>query len=311
MNQVKGDQKKVSENERIRPFDWVTWVERSIFALIKKWAPNLCVRLALGIVAVATMMSLFMVWIQVSVLGYYLEKHTMEELLSSINKGAGEASLWLLWTVSVGWTFGLVLFFSLLGWLFLKREVLKPLEVMTDAARKRKHGDRADFVPHSLLPLTEMGNLGRILNDCFDRLAENHAEIRQLAQVVNSTQNAVILTDKEGRIEWVNAGFSHQFGYSMLEVLGLRPEALLSGKDTSQEITEKLDKGILLGHGFDSEVVHYDKDGASHLMSVELRPLRDEQGTLEGGMLIETDISEFKDKVRELREAQEDACKPS
>ncbi|MEM9446302.1 MAG: response regulator [Verrucomicrobiota bacterium] len=304
MSQVSQIRATIQEGRDSQDADWLSTVERAWHAIIKKCAPSLFIRLAIGVAVVALVLS----FIKIELLRYLLEQYSPVEFIKSLQERTADGlGLWLLWVVSLGWTIVVLFFFGLLGWFFLEFEVLKPLKIMTRAANKRKHGDYADFLSARMVPLTEMGNLGRILNDCFDRLAENHAQIRQLAKVVNSTHNAVVLTNKNGRIEWVNAGFNRQFGYSMLETLGMKPELLLAGDKTSQEITKKISKSLSLGHGFDAEILHYDKDDQPHLMALEVRPLRDDKGSLEGGMLIETDISEFKDKLRELREAKEDA----
>ena len=46
-------------------------------------------------------------------------------------------------------------------------------------------------------------------------LRRSEAEARKLAMIASRTDNAVILTDPEGHIEWVNDGFTRITGYEL------------------------------------------------------------------------------------------------
>ena len=51
-------------------------------------------------------------------------------------------------------------------------------------------------------------------------LREREAEAQKLAMVASRTDNAVIITDAKGHIEWVNEGFTRITEYSLEEVMG-------------------------------------------------------------------------------------------
>src|SRR5260370_9611875 len=55
----------------------------------------------------------------------------------------------------------------------------------------------------------------------------NHAK---LSLVATNTDNAVIITSPAGKIEWVNDAFSRISGYSLAEVAGKMPGAVLPGQ---------------------------------------------------------------------------------
>ncbi len=59
------------------------------------------------------------------------------------------------------------------------------------------------------------------------------ASTELLSLVANGTQNSVIITDADGRIEYVNPGFERMTGYSFAEVQGKKPGHLLQGPQTS------------------------------------------------------------------------------
>ncbi len=121
------------------------------------------------------------------------------------------------------------------------------------------------------------------------RVAE--AESRRLAMVASRTNNAVVIADPEGRIEWVNEGFTRLTGYVLHEVRGRIPGSFLRGPATDAVARAEMRDGIREGRGFHLEVVNYRKDGTDYWVDVEVQPLRDEAGRLTGFMSIESDIT--------------------
>lgn len=68
------------------------------------------------------------------------------------------------------------------------------------------------------------------------------AELDRMAQVVQHTDNAVTIMDRDMRIQWINQGFSRITGYSLEEAQGRTPgELLTSGKSLPEAIQTLLD----------------------------------------------------------------------
>ena len=136
------------------------------------------------------------------------------------------------------------------------------------------------------------------------RLAESEAENRKLALAIARTDNAVILTDAEGRIEWVNEGFARITGYSAAEALGRKPGDILQGPQTDPETVRRMSAAIRAGEGFQVEILNYTKAGRSYWLSIEAQPLHDAGGRLTGFMAIEADITERKLAAEKLASEQ-------
>ena len=69
-----------------------------------------------------------------------------------------------------------------------------------------------------------------IVRDITERKRAN-AALRVQGAALNAAANAVVITDREGRIEWVNPAFETLTGYSAEEALGKNPRELVkSGK---------------------------------------------------------------------------------
>ena len=67
------------------------------------------------------------------------------------------------------------------------------------------------------------------------RQKEYKLELEKLSLIVQKTVNAVIITDKNGNIEWVNHGFENMTGYHLSEVKGRTPGSFLQGEKTNKE----------------------------------------------------------------------------
>lgn len=125
-------------------------------------------------------------------------------------------------------------------------------------------------------------------------LRRDQEEIRKLAMVAARTDNAVVITDSVGRVEWVNEGFVRITGFSLSDVLGRTPGSILQGEDTDPETVAYMRKQLREGRGFQCELVNYRKNGAAYWLSIEIQPIHDQNGILTHYIAVETDISERK-----------------
>jgi PAS domain S-box-containing protein len=122
-------------------------------------------------------------------------------------------------------------------------------------------------------------------------LAQSREESKRLALVAENTSNAVIITDVQGLIEWVNAGFTRITGYALNEIRGRKQDAFLHGEKTNADAAARMRQAIGEGKGFRETVLNYTKEAAPIWLYIERQPLRDAAGTLTGFMAIEQDIT--------------------
>jgi PAS domain S-box-containing protein len=137
-------------------------------------------------------------------------------------------------------------------------------------------------------------------------LRRSEAESRRLALVASHTSNAVILASADGKIEWVNEGFTRTTGYTLAEVLGRKPGSFLQGPETDPTVIEAMRRAVRAGELFKGEIQNYGKSGRSYWLEIEIQPLRDADGRLTGFMAIELDITARKRAQEEVarKEAQ-------
>jgi PAS domain S-box-containing protein len=139
-----------------------------------------------------------------------------------------------------------------------------------------------------------------------EALQEAQAASRRLALVAEQTDNAVIITDADGRIEWVNEGFQRITDYTLAEVQGQKPGHMLQGPDTDPAAVDAIRQQLQRHEPVAQEILNYTKGGRPYWLDLRISPIFDEAGQLERFIAIETDITERVEREQQLaRQAQE------
>ncbi|WP_200341869.1 PAS domain-containing protein [Rhodovibrio sodomensis] len=126
---------------------------------------------------------------------------------------------------------------------------------------------------------------------------------RLMALVAERTDNAVVVTGADGRIQWVNAGFCQLSGHSLDESIGVKPGDLLQGPDTDPQARDRLSQAIREQRGVVTEILNYTRDGHPYWIEIDLQPVFDDQGALTHFIAIERDITAQR-MQRKLAEAR-------
>jgi PAS domain S-box-containing protein len=117
------------------------------------------------------------------------------------------------------------------------------------------------------------------------------AGARRLALVAEHTTNLVVITDAAGLIEWVNPAFVRASGYTLAEVHGRKPGALLQGPDKDPATVAFMRNHLRRGEGFRAQVLNYAKDGRPYWAEIDVQPVHNEAGVLIQYIAIQTDIT--------------------
>ena len=123
-----------------------------------------------------------------------------------------------------------------------------------------------------------------------------------LAAIVESSDDAVVGKDMEGRVVSWNAGAERMFGYTAAEMLG-QPVARLLAVDRPDEEVHLLED-IRRGQTRHFETVRMRKGGQPVEISMSLSPIRNVRGEVIGFSSIARDITERKRAERELQEGR-------
>ncbi len=129
------------------------------------------------------------------------------------------------------------------------------------------------------------------LKEVNRQLLEQSTEAQKLALIAARTDNGVVITDAQGRVEWVNRAFERTTGYALEELRGRTPGSFLQGPDTDPETVDYIRRQLRSGLGFTCEIVNYSKSGARYWVAIEVQPIRDKAGKVTNFMAIENDIT--------------------
>jgi PAS domain S-box-containing protein len=104
------------------------------------------------------------------------------------------------------------------------------------------------------------------------------AESNKLSAIVKYTDNAVVVTDPEGKIEWINESFTKMTGYTLDECIGKIPGHFLQGASSNFEVREKIRQALIRKEKIDVTIVNYTKDGSPYDVFLQISPIFDEKG---------------------------------
>ena len=136
-------------------------------------------------------------------------------------------------------------------------------------------------------------HLFSIVHDITDRqIAETSLHLHDAA--LNAAANAIVITDKDGLIVWVNQAFTRMTGYRPEEAMGhMLKERIKSGLQSESDI-EHLWPTILAGQTWHGELINQRKDGSLYHEEMTITPVRDGNSEISNYVAIKQDISERK-----------------
>jgi PAS domain S-box-containing protein len=137
-----------------------------------------------------------------------------------------------------------------------------------------------------------------------DRIAERQ---NRLIAIVERAGSAVIISDPNGRIEWVNQGFVRLTGYPIDAVVGRQPDDVLCGEKTDPAARAALCAAIDAGTGCQVELLNDTREGSAYWAQVDFQPIRSASGALTSFMAICTDVTERRQARETLQAAKEAA----
>lgn len=140
----------------------------------------------------------------------------------------------------------------------------------------------------------------------FTDVTERHKTSERMALLDTALQAmpaGIVITDKDGRIQWANRGFTQLTGYGLDEALGGKPSLLKSGRHAAEFYTRLWDT-ILKGEVWSGELVNRRKDGTEYTERMVIAPVSHEKTGITHFIAVKQDITEQKQMERQLLRAQ-------
>ncbi len=150
-----------------------------------------------------------------------------------------------------------------------------------------------DYVPKSEEMLANMPRIiERSLREWVNIVERKHVkgELQKLSRAVEYSPAAVIVTDLDGNMEYINPKFTEITCYSMDEAIGQNVSVLRSG-DTSENIFDELWATITSGGDWKGELHNRKKDGSLYWVRSSISGIKDTQSNITHYIFLHEDIS--------------------
>jgi len=124
-----------------------------------------------------------------------------------------------------------------------------------------------------------------------------------LSTAVEQAADAIVITDTDGGIQWVNPAFERVTGYRRDEVLGRNPRLLASGRHEAafyREMWETLTSGDV----WTGQFINRRKDGTIYWQQGTISPVRDPMGDVVNYVSVARDVTRELELETQLRQAQ-------
>lgn len=158
------------------------------------------------------------------------------------------------------------------------------------------HARRSDaFDPKTvdlLLRLTQQVSLS------LDHAADL-TEIELQSVALGVVRHSVVITARDGTIEWVNPAFTSLSGFTREEAVGRAPSIQSSGRHDAAFFRD-LWTTILAGRTWEGEVTNRRKDGSLYVEDLSITPVKDEAGGIAHFVAVKRDVTERKRLEEEI-----------
>lgn len=139
------------------------------------------------------------------------------------------------------------------------------------------------------------------------REIEEQKAYKRLSEVAKGSGNLVIVTDTEGRVEWVNETYERHTGYSLDEIRGRFPGPLLQTEKTDRATKARIRAALQAREPVVAEILNKKKDGEEYWVHLDIKPLFGDAGQHAGFFAMMIDVTERNKKAAELEARTKDA----
>ena len=150
---------------------------------------------------------------------------------------------------------------------------------------------------------SQMRSIRKLNEDLEKRVEERTVELRKLSQATENSPASVVVTDKNGTIEYVNPTFSEVTGFSADEAIGQNPRILKSGHHP-KSFYEDLWNTILAGRTWMGEFLNRKKNGEAFWESVSISAIKNDAGEITHFVAVKQDITDRKQAEHAIIESR-------
>ena len=128
---------------------------------------------------------------------------------------------------------------------------------------------------------------------------EEQAQLRRLSAAVQQASESILITDLDGRIEYVNRAACERSGYAEAELIGRSARIFQSGH-TPPQVNRELWDEITAGRTWRGFIFNRRKDGTDYAEFGTVTPIRDIDGAVTNYLAVHEDVTEKQRMSEEL-----------
>lgn len=157
--------------------------------------------------------------------------------------------------------------------------------------------DQLKYFEVRTVPMEEKKVL-RFVRDITDKKLKEF-EIKKLTIAIEQSPVSIVVTDPQGRFEYISPAFTATTGYTWEDVEGKHTRILQSGLN-SHEMYATLWSTITRGHTWEGELINMKKNGELYWEKVVISPVANDKGQIVNYVAIKEDITERKRTEQEI-----------
>ncbi|MFX0070006.1 MAG: PAS domain S-box protein, partial [Candidatus Hermodarchaeota archaeon] len=141
-----------------------------------------------------------------------------------------------------------------------------------------------------------------IARDITDRIMADQ-EKKFLSSITQQVKDAIIVTNQDFRITYINKATKELYGYKKKEFLGKTPD-FLNAEPLAEDIQNDIYKTVLAKRVWTGFHLNRRKDGSVFICDMKISPLLDDNGQIISFIAIMHDITHRKETERKLKESR-------
>jgi hypothetical protein len=167
------------------------------------------------------------------------------------------------------------------------------------------HRDRVNMSFNSAPLFDGAGNIAGMVVAFIDITERKRAQelmLRKLSLAVEQSPIAIMITDTQSRIEYVNPSYTTMTGYTPEEVTGTKTTTACG---RSPELCQRVCEHVCIRGEWKEELRNVRKNGEQYWEEVSVTPIRDSEGKVTHYLWIRADITQHRNAVEALKESEE------
>ena len=125
------------------------------------------------------------------------------------------------------------------------------------------------------------------------------------SEALNAAANAIVISNRDGTIEWVNAAATMMLGYEASELIGQNPRDVFKSGVHDRAFYKNVWDTLLSGGVWRGEMINRRKGGSLYTDDMTITPIMDAHGEIAHFIAVKQDVTDKKRVEDQLREQAE------